>query len=207
MDIPQLGSYIKENPVILVAADSGMEACIEMGIRPKAVIGDFDSAKTEALSYIEKWEKDGTKIIRLNPIKDDTDTESAIRFCVKELGVKTITIFGATGTRLDHVFGNISLLGIGEKENIKITLIDKNNRISLKTKSFIIKKEEQFGKYISLFPLGGPVEGLTLKGFFYTLLNHTLTGDTSLCVSNEITDSEATVEFSSGKLLLIESRD
>ena len=53
----------------------------------------------------------------LNPEKDDTDTEYAIREAIRR-GAMEIVVIGATGTRIDHVLGNISLLGIGLEEQI-----------------------------------------------------------------------------------------
>ena len=72
----------------------------------------------------------------------------------------------------------------------------------------IIKKSEQFGKYISFFPLGGDVTGLTLKGFKYSLDHyHLTTADSGLTVSNEIVSDKAKVTYRSGTLLMIMSRD
>ena len=62
------------------------------------------------MEYFER--KGQTEIRRLNPIKDDTDTEYAIRLAISE-GARSIVLLGATGSRIDHVLGNISLLGIG----------------------------------------------------------------------------------------------
>ena len=80
--------------------------------------------------------------------------------------------------------------------------------MSLIESGMILKKEEQFGKYVSLFPIEGEVTGLTLKGFKYPLNSYTLkVEDSGLTVSNEISDPEAEVTFETGKLLMIMSRD
>ena len=72
----------------------------------------------------------------------------------------------------------------------------------------VLKKEEQFGKYVSFFPFGGNVTDLTLEGFKYPLSNYCLTAaDSGLTVSNEIISEHARVTFSSGELLMIMSRD
>ena len=39
----------------------------------------------------------------------------------------------------------------------------------------VLKKSEQFGKYVSFFPFGGNVTDLTLEGFKYPLSNYCLT--------------------------------
>lgn len=72
----------------------------------------------------------------------------------------------------------------------------------------VLKKAEQFGKYVSFFSLEGDLTGLTLKGFKYPLNGyHLRVADSGLTVSNEIMDEEAVVEFDSGTLLMLMTRD
>ena len=72
----------------------------------------------------------------------------------------------------------------------------------------ILKKSEQFGKYVSFFSLDGDVPGLTLKGFKYPLNRHYLTAsDSGLTVSNEIVEEEASIEFDKGILLMLMTKD
>jgi thiamine pyrophosphokinase len=72
----------------------------------------------------------------------------------------------------------------------------------------VLKKEEQFGKYVSFFTVGGDVSGLTLKGFKYPLDGYDLTvADSGLTVSNEIVSETAEVTYDRGSLLMIMSRD
>ena len=144
--------------------------------------------------------------IRLDPIKDDTDTEFAIRKAIS-MGAKRITLLGAIGTRLDHVLGNVELLGIGLSEHVQIEMLDTNNRIRMINTGITIGKEEQFGTYVSLIPYTAEVKGLTLTGFKYPLDHYTLKGFCSIGVSNEITAEKATITFEDGILIVIESRD
>lgn len=191
-------------PDYVIVADSGMEFMRRNGERPDMIIGDYDSVKPETLDYF----KNQPEIIfkKLNPIKDDTDTEFAIRQAI-ELGAKEITVLGGTGSRLDHVLGNISLLGIGMMQGIQIQLVDAHNRIRMIDVPIYIKKGEQFGSYVSLLPYNGEVSGLTLKGFKYPLENFKLEAFNSLGISNEIIEDEAEIRFKKGTLLVIEARD
>lgn len=189
---------------IIVAVDSGLNFMKKADITPDVVVGDFDSVDHEVLEYFRKNEFIDFHV--LEPEKDDTDTEYAIRFAIDQ-GASSITIIGATGTRLDHVLGNISLLGIGLENDVCIEMIDTNNRIRVFDKSFSIKKDEQFGKYISLIPLMGEVKGVTLKGMKYSLDNYDMKGFNSLGISNEIEADEAFFEIAEGILVVVESRD
>lgn len=193
----------QEQPDLLIAADKGMDFFYRTKSKPDIIVGDFDSAAAAALHY---FKEQGVKMRELMPMKDDTDTESAIRMAL-ELGAERITLLGATGSRLDHVLGNIELLGIGLRAGVSIAIVDSCNRIRMTDKGMTIKKKEQYGKYVSLLPYGERVEHLTLEGFQYPLQDAVLEGFCSLGVSNEITAEEARITFHGGILLVIESRD
>lgn len=198
-------NYIqKKKPDCCIAADSGMNFFYRNQIKPDWIIGDYDSASEEALRYFD--EQPEISKIRLDPIKDDTDTEFAIRKAIS-MGAKRITLLGAIGTRLDHVLGNVELLGIGLSEHVQIEMLDTNNRIRMINTGITIGKEEQFGTYVSLIPYTAEVKGLTLTGFKYPLDHYTLKGFCSIGVSNEITAEKATITFEDGILIVIESRD
>lgn len=189
---------------VVMAADSGLDFLYRTGIMPDVIVGDFDSVKWDALDYFREFEH--IEMCMLNPEKDDTDTEFAIREAIRR-GASKITIVGGTGTRIDHVLGNICLLGIGLEENVKIVLLDEHNRIRMIDKPLVLKKEEQYGQYISLVPYSDRVTGVTLTGLKYPLTDYTMGGFNSLGISNEIVDEEATISLTSGQLLVIESRD
>lgn len=188
----------------ILAADSGMNALYAAAVTPDIIIGDFDSADKKILAFFQQNKE--IDFCTLNPEKDDTDTEFAIRESIRR-GADSITIIGGTGTRLDHVLGNISLLGIGLEEGVRMELLDAHNRICMIDHSVTLKKKEQYGNYLSLIPYNGNVTGVTLKGLKYPLHNYTMGGFNSLGISNEIVDDEASIELTSGQLLVIESRD
>ena len=196
--------FEEEKPDAVIAADAGMEYLYRNHRVPDVIVGDFDSVGTEALAYFKTLP--GVAIQKLIPEKDDTDTESAIRLAIRR-GAERITLLGATGTRLDHVLGNIELLGIGLKAGIPIQICDAHNRIRMIDSGVSLSKDSQYGKYVSLIPYTQEVTGLTLTGFQYPLDGYTLRGFCSLGVSNEITEETAQISFKDGILILIESRD
>lgn len=51
------------------------------------------------------------------------------------------------------------------------------------------------------------MENLTLVGAKYPLDHHHLLPNDSLCVSNEIEEDELVITFSSGTLILMETKD
>ena len=188
----------------MIAADSGMNFLHRNGIVPDIIAGDFDSAKAESVAYFQGL--NNVQVIKLNPIKDDTDTEFVIREAIRR-GATEITVLGATGTRLDHVLANVNLLGLGLEEGVSIQLVDKYNRIRMISDMIEITKKEQFGDYVSVLPVKGNAKGVTLEGMKYPLKDADVSCFSSLCVSNEIKETVANISVKQGVLLVIESRD
>ena len=200
--------FLKKNKTentCLIAADRGVEFFMGTDLEPDVAVGDFDSLSAEGAKYMETLKH--TEIRRLKPEKDDSDTQSAANYAIEQ-GTERIMILGATGNRIDHLMANFGHLMLGKTKQVQIVLVDAYNYMSLIESGMILKKEEQFGKYVSFFPIEGEVTGLTLKGFKYPLNSYTLkVEDSGLTVSNEISDPEAEVTFETGKLLMIMSRD
>ena len=88
----------------VVACDRGYEALAALGVTPDVIIGDFDSVsdrirenilsedsripsggRTSGLQTDKQVESclSSCEVIRLNPEKDDTDTEAAIALCIE----------------------------------------------------------------------------------------------------------------------------
>jgi len=186
---------------LFIVVDGALETTHALGIVPDYIVGDFDTVNTELLKYYEPG-----KIIRHLPEKDQTDTELAIETALMA-GCDTIEFYGAVGSRMDHSLANIFLLESLLQKGKEAVIYDEDNKLYLKREGFHIKKEEQYGAYVSLLPLTESVENVTLKGFKYSLEHQTFFRERTLGVSNEITEDEATVEFETGIFLVVESRD
>ena len=213
----------REN-IRLIAADRGLEFFLDYLILPDVVIGDFDSLSEDGKNFLEmqnedipyggmlewklqKGEGKVVEVVRLRPEKDDSDTQSAMNYAIQN-GAKESVILGVTGNRVDHLMANFGLLILAQKQDTEVALADRYNYMKLIPSGTILKKAEQFGKYVSFFPLGGDVTGLTLEGFKYPLDKyHLTTADSGLTVSNEISEEYAKVTYESGTLLMIMSRD
>ena len=194
----------KIDSAIIIAVDNGLKVLKEMNIKPNYIVGDFDTINEEIL---EAYTGDTSiQIHKFNPIKDNTDTDIAIRLAV-ELKSDEIIVFGGIGSRVDHVLGNIQVLKYALDNNVKCKIIDENNEIQLINKTTILNKSDIDKKYISLIPLTERVESVNLKGFKYNLENGNLTIGSSLGISNEIIEQRAKIEFSNGILIMIFSKD
>jgi len=187
----------------VIGVDKGLFFLYRHRIKPDYIVGDFDSISPEILSYYRKFK---VPIYQHKAEKDCTDTELAIRFCVDH-GKDNIRILGGTGSRLDHVLGNIQCLQIAVEKGVDAQILDSNNRIRLLNKSWKLRKEEAFGSFFSVFPLGDDKIPITIKGAKYPLTSHILTADNSLCVSNEFAAEEIEVLLLWGMVVFVESRD
>lgn len=189
---------------LMAAADSGMQFFFDINTKPDLIAGDFDSVNEETLRFFEG--QGGIRWVRLNPVKDDTDTEALLQLLIKE-GYNKIHVLGATGSRADHMLGNIGLLGLGLLYGVGICLADSHNRIRMINDTLFISKDGQFGNYISLLPVTREVRGVTLSGMKYPLKDYTMERYHTLGISNEIVEEEACIRLKEGALLVIEARD
>ena len=191
-------------PDCVIGVDSGLHFLYRNQVVPTHIVGDFDSVSPEVINYYKS--KADILIREFNPVKDATDTEIAVRLAA-ELGATELWLLGATGTRLDHVMANIQILKIALDQGMKTYILDECNRISAWEKEIRLCKKDGYGKYFSLFPLGGVVEDVSIEGAKYPLSHYRMSAFESRCVSNEYKDDEVVITFPQGTIVLMETRD
>ena len=196
----------KEKFQKVMAVDNGLKWCDELNIVPDYIVGDFDTVNKKLLRKYEKNEK--IQIERLNPHKDDSDTEHAL-WHVISCQPDEIVLLGGLGNRMDHAIANIYSLQIPLQYHIPAYLVDEKNRISLIKRDKVLRKQEQYGKYFSIMPFSDEVRGVTITGAAYPVEEKDFTRDDSfsLGVSNEIVGEEAHISIREGMLLLLETKD
>lgn len=188
----------------LIGVDRGLEFLYHHQIMPQYIVGDFDSIDPEVISYYKN--ETNVPVREYNPIKDASDTEIAIRFALT-LGGTEITILGATGGRIDHLWANIQTLAIACRAGVPAWILDPRNKIQVIDRPCTLKKKEAYGPYLSVFPLTGEVFDFNLTGAKWPLSHHTLKPCDSLTVSNEFAEDEVTMDFPEGLLVVMETRD
>lgn len=197
--------YIRQwQPDYLLAADKGMEYCYRAGRKPDCIIGDYDSASPEVFSYFRN--QSGIEWHDYQPEKDYADSEIAMMLAIGK-GSTDIHMLGATGTRLDHVIGNVHLLKKALEHHRKACIVDSHNRIRLVQGELCLYKEEQFGTYLSILPLTDELRGVNLNGLKYSLKDAVMTKGNTLGISNEIVAHKAAISVEKGIALVIESKD
>ncbi len=203
--------YAFSDPFI-IGVDRGTLTAYNAGLPVKMSVGDFDTVKAE--ESLEAVGLDFEKqVILLNPVKDDTDTEHALRLAIDMLTGDQqgesgrIIMFGCTGSRLDHTFASIRLLKLAAEKNVEAYILDMNNRIRVARGEVNITRDETFPvKYISVLPYGDQARKITEKGFKYEITDVTMDAETSLGISNELTSDNGKI-FSEDYLIIMETRD
>ena len=204
IDIDQLKEVYNSNPdLYVIGVDRGGLVLCKNEIKTNKLIGDYDSLSAEEKKVVFDFVKKSADSIQdaiqdslieeLIPEKDDTDSEHAFRFALT-LKPDEIIMMGCTGTRMDHTYACIRMLKLAADAGINAYMLDRTNRIRVIKNGITLNKEEQFGKYISVFPYGESV-CVSLKGFKYEVEDVVLTSDISRGVSNEFAGAEGIISI------------
>jgi thiamine pyrophosphokinase len=184
----------------IICADGGTRHAINMSLTPDVIIGDMDSS---AANYIEHFRKKGVEVIQYPQDKDKTDTHICVEFALAFS--REIILLGATGSRIDHMIANISLLKLGIERNIPISMMDNKNHINMIRDS--ISLEGCKGDYFSLIPFTEKVEGICTKGAKYELKDAEMELGDPYGVSNRFEANTVDISIKKGYLLVIKSQD
>lgn len=184
---------IREDDYV-IAADGGFGHTEALGLRPDAVLGDFDS-----LGYTPA----GANVFPVE--KDDTDAMLAVRHGLS-LGLREFLIYGGLdGPRLDHTFANVQTLEFLTKHGAYGYLIGKDYILTV-VKDGSARFSAGAEGTISVFCVGADAQGVTERGLYYPLEDAVLTSSFPLGASNHFTEVEAEISVKQGSLLLIWNR-
>ncbi|MBQ0099672.1 MAG: thiamine diphosphokinase, partial [Firmicutes bacterium] len=182
LNSPNIIDKVFEDSIIYVDGGYNNKKYLE-GKKTLAVVGDFDTLKD-----IPSDEK----IIKLKKEKDFTDGERAV-YLAKELKASEVSIYGATGGRIEHILGNIALLKLCACLSLKAKIIEKDCEIILccGKQNLDIKK----GTTISIIPYTDDCIVLESKGLYYPLNNLTLTKGDTRGISNYNTEDKVYINI------------
>lgn len=184
---------------LVVAADSGLDAAVGLGLRPDVVVGDLDSVSPSALATAEAA---GTTIERHPSDKDATDVELAVDAATAR-GATAITVVGGLGDRLDHLLGTLAVLGAPRLARIAVDAWLGRAWLAALQGPGQRDVDGRPGDYISLVPLAGPARGVRTQGLRWPLDDALLTPTSTLGISNELLRGRAEVRLAAGSLLVI----
>ena len=185
---------------LVIAADSGVDHALALGLRVDVAVGDFDSVSPGGLARVEA---DGARIERHPADKDKTDLELALDEAVRA-GAHDITVLGIGGGRLDHLLANALLLASPAFAHCQIVAFDRDARVHVvHAGGAATPLPGQPGEILTLLPVGGAAVGVTTAGLRYPLRGESLTPGTSRGVSNVVGALDASVQLEAGTLLAV----
>ena len=140
---------------------------LKLNTLPDYIIGDFDSIGN---IDIKSLNNEKTKVI-FKDNQDETDTEYALKYILKEFADKKIKsidfIYPISTSRFDHSLCNILLLK-QIPSNINAKILTKYQEVFLLRNE--VKIMDKIGKTLSIIPIT-IVKGLTIKGCKWDLEN------------------------------------
>lgn len=186
--------YLPQPGDFLLAADGGLAHIRGLGLAPDGILGDFDS-----LGYVPE----GAKVFPVE--KDDTDSMLAVRQGLA-MGYTEFLLLGCLdGRRLDHTIANLQTLLFLAKAGANGTLVGEKYAITALSHGTLHFGAE-FTGIASVFCMGTPARGVTIRGLQYELADAVLTADFPLGVSNHFTGQESEISVAEGTLLVMWDR-
>ena len=199
------GKFPTEVPAIGVwcGVDKGALYLADKGIRPLLSCGDFDSISVFDRKKIESISEN----FKIKESQDLTDADYALEELVRLYpSIEKINIYGATGKRLDHFFGNIFLLNNEKYERVELSIIDDNNIITVAKKGLTIFENIEGYKYFSIVPIYENTL-MTIKNSKYEVNDLMLTLNRPNATSNEFKSNEEIKLEVSNNVLVMYSKD
>ena len=183
---------------VVIAADSGVRIARTHGLAIHLVVGDLDSVSTGDIAWARA---EGADIIEVPSNKDFTDLELALERA-EEADVDRIVVVGIEGGRVDHELGNWAVLCAERSQLVEI--LTAGGRVSVLHGAMTNKLEltGSPGDVVSILARNGEATGVTTTGLRWPLDDASIAPSSSLGVSNEIVDGEASVEVVAGTLLV-----
>lgn len=177
---------------LLIAADGGLAHLERRRLTPHLIVGDFDS-----LGRVPE----GDNIIRHPVEKDDTDTMLAIKTGLAR-GYRQFVLYGCLGGRLDHTYANLQALSYLADHDASGWLLGQGMAATVIRNSRLDFAPGHQGT-ISVFCPNGEARGVDLVGLYYPLQDAVLTSSFPLGVSNQFTETAASVAVKEGSLLVM----
>lgn len=180
----------------VIAADSGLDHAITLGLTPSIVVGDMDSVDPEALAGV------GDDVtVEVHPVdKDASDLELAVREAMT-LVPDEVVVVGGHGGRLDHLLANVALLAGEDLSDVAVRWLAGRDLVVPVRDTVTIEARPR--ATVSVLPVGGPAQGVTTRGLRWELHDADLDPTSSRTISNEFVGTTATVTVREGVVVVI----
>ena len=182
---------------LVIAADSGAEAAVAVGLAVDVLVGDLDSITRQTLDAILD---EGTMIEAHDADKDATDLELALATALR-LGADEIVVVGGGGRRFDHLLGNVAVVTSRALREVQVRWVMERETAYVVRGGRTIRAAD--GSTFSVIPIGGDAHGVTVTGSKWTLENAMIEAGSSLGISNVAAGPALAIEVHKGTLLVV----
>jgi thiamine pyrophosphokinase len=180
----------------IVAADSGTDHALAVGLRPEVVIGDLDSISAAGLA----WAHTHAQVIAHPPEKDLTDTELALHF-VADRHPRRVILLSGGGDRLDHTMAAFGALGAPALTGIPELECWWGGQYAVVLHGPArIRRTVPPGSRLSLLALHGACSGVTVVGTQWELAHAELSAMSGHGLSNLAVSPQLQISLSAGVL-------
>jgi thiamine pyrophosphokinase len=182
---------------LVIAVDGGGSVCLEAGLSPAVVLGDFDSLPAEDLERLSGL---GALLVRFPVDKDASDLELAVAEA-RRRGATSVVFTCASSGRLDHTYAALGALAASA--DLRSRLVDPDLEVWALSPggrgSLDLVGE---GTTISLSAFGAPA-CVSAEGLVWEVRDVAFDPASSLGLSNRIGGSgHARISASSGVVLV-----
>ncbi len=189
----------------VIAADSGFEHAVELGLVVDVVVGDLDSIGAGALRELNAL---GIPVVRYPTDKEATDLELALELALTrsaDAPARAVTVIGGAGwdDRFDHVAGQIGLLASPRWKTLHVTAFLGTASVQPVHGGGRVGLSGAVGRVVSIVPVGGHAHGVRTEGLRFPLHDETLDVFATRGVSNEFASDAALVSLTRGVVLVI----
>ncbi len=181
----------------MIAADSGADHALALGLRVDTAVGDFDSISDQA----RKWLADTDAAVVAHPAdKDMSDLELALELASARLP-SSVVVLGLTGGRVDHGLVNLVVLADPRWKDLSVRALADDCLVTVVHDH--VRLSGAPGSIVSIVPIGGSAI-LSTEGLRYRLLHESLRPTSSRGLSNVITLDRAEVTVHEGVVLVLQ---
>ncbi|GHU36006.1 thiamine pyrophosphokinase [Bacilli bacterium] len=201
-----IAEHTEGTDTFFVGVDRGAYRLMQAGLPVHLAIGDFDSLTAQEFSEVQAYAED----LQQSPAeKDDTDLELAVLTAtVRFPNASEILILGGLGGRFDHgiqIFYLVLQARFSELLS-KITLLDAQNVIKFVGAGHHVLTKLPEMTYLAFASLT-PVIGFSIKAAKYELKKTDFPSNFSLSSNEFVADNPVSIDFETGIVAVIQSRD
>jgi thiamine pyrophosphokinase len=182
---------------MVIAADSGLDHAMALGLDVDLLVGDLDSVSEPALAEVGAR---GTPVERHRPDKDATDTELALAAAVERGYTRLIGVGGPhpDDRRLDHELGVLLAFASAALADREVELWWGPAHVVVLHGPGTAAIDAPPGTIVSLLPVHGAATGITTTGLRYPLRAEPLTPGSGRGISNEVAAAPSASTASAG---------